>query len=135
MKSGRREAVKPAASERQGKRRDRAHEDESDLLPPVVSVPYGSDSQGSSDYDEYSEVHDSLSSPSYGERMAQYGPRQPDANTRLTAHEVLCAERYANILGRIIRLEFILLSVAGTLLVGMAALIWALLQRTIVWTS
>lgn len=50
----------------------------------------------------------------------------PDLNDpaiRLSIHEAVCAERYASILARMSRLEKITITVAGTLIVGMAAVI------------
>lgn len=42
---------------------------------------------------------------------------------RQSVHEAVCAERYGTIIGRVGRLETLIIAAAGSLLVGMAALI------------
>jgi hypothetical protein len=50
-----------------------------------------------------------------------------DLDKRLSVHEAVCAERYAALMARMGRLEKIILSVAGTLIVGMGGLLVKLL--------
>jgi hypothetical protein len=45
-----------------------------------------------------------------------------EVDKRLSVHEAVCAERYANLMSRLSRIERVFLSVAGTLLVGMGGL-------------
>jgi hypothetical protein len=47
-----------------------------------------------------------------------------DLDKRLTTHEAVCAERYGNLVARLGRVEKILLGVAGSVIVGMAAALW-----------
>ena len=58
------------------------------------------------------------------------------AETRITVHEAVCAERYASILAmlrdtahRVTRLEVMVLSAAGATILGMAGLVAALALR------
>jgi hypothetical protein len=60
----------------------------------------------------------------------------PDIETRITVHEAVCAERYASILvmlrdtaHRVSRLEVMVLSAAGTMILGMGCLIVTLVLR------
>lgn len=48
-----------------------------------------------------------------------------ELDTRMTSHEAVCAERYAQINSRLKRLEGILMKTAGIMLVSMAGVIWA----------
>ena len=52
-----------------------------------------------------------------------------EVDTRLTTHEAVCAERYAQINARLKRLESILMKTAGVMLVAMAGVIWASLKH------
>jgi hypothetical protein len=49
-----------------------------------------------------------------------------EVDARVTTHEAVCAERYAQINARLKRLERILMTSAGTMLVGMASLLAAI---------
>lgn len=58
---------------------------------------------------------------------------EADLDKRLTTHEAVCAERYGAlrnelgaVLARMSRVEKIMLGVAGTIICGMAAMIWQL---------
>lgn len=46
-----------------------------------------------------------------------------DLDKRLSVHEAVCAERYMILLGRMGRIEKIIIAVSGTLMVGMAGLL------------
>ena len=48
---------------------------------------------------------------------------------KLMTHEEICAVRYEQINARLIRIEGILLKVAGVMIVAMAGVIWASLLR------
>lgn len=50
-----------------------------------------------------------------------------DLDKRLSVHEAVCAERYMILLGRMGRIEKIIIAVSGTLMVGMAGLLAKLL--------
>lgn len=50
-----------------------------------------------------------------------------DLDKRLSVHEAVCAERYASLLGRMSRVEKVIIGVSVTLLVGMAGALWKLL--------
>lgn len=50
-----------------------------------------------------------------------------DLDKRLSIHEAVCAERYQILLGRMGRIEKIIIAVSGTLMVGMAGLVAKLL--------
>jgi hypothetical protein len=50
-----------------------------------------------------------------------------DLDKRLSVHEAVCAERYMILLGRMSRIEKIIIAVSGTLMVGMAGLVAKLL--------
>lgn len=50
-----------------------------------------------------------------------------DLDKRLSVHEAVCAERYMILLGRMTRIEKIIIAVSGTLMVGMAGLLAKLL--------
>lgn len=47
-----------------------------------------------------------------------------ELDKRLTTHEAVCAERYASLVVRLGRVEKILLGMAGSLIIGMAAALW-----------
>ena len=47
-----------------------------------------------------------------------------EIDKRLTTHEAVCAFRYAQFLGRLSRLEAILLATAGVLIMSMVAVLW-----------
>lgn len=51
-------------------------------------------------------------------------------SARLLLHERVCSQRWKAILARIARMENIALACAGTLIVGMAAVIMTVLLRT-----
>ena len=48
-----------------------------------------------------------------------------DIDIRLTSHEAVCAERYAQINARLKRLEGILIKTAGVLIFSMSAIVYA----------
>ena len=50
-----------------------------------------------------------------------------DLDKRLSVHEAVCAERYEVLLGRMSRIEKIIIVVSGALMVGMAGLVAKLL--------
>lgn len=52
-----------------------------------------------------------------------------ELEARLTTHEVISAERYGTLLKRFDRLEMILIGSAGTLIVGMAGIIVAIVLK------
>jgi hypothetical protein len=55
-------------------------------------------------------------------------PASPnDLDLRLSVHEAVCAERYQTLLGRMGRIEKIIIAVSGALMVGMAGLVAKLL--------
>ncbi|HVM79099.1 MAG TPA: hypothetical protein VMU06_08765 [Stellaceae bacterium] len=61
---------------------------------------------------------------------ADIGDELALADPRLSVHEAVCAERYANILAmlqdtarRVSRLEILVISAAGTVILGMASLL------------
>lgn len=49
-----------------------------------------------------------------------------EVDARVTTHEAVCAERYDQINARLKRLERILMTSAGTMIVGMASLLAAI---------
>lgn len=55
--------------------------------------------------------------------------KTPDAHGRIDSHEEVCALRWGMVLSRMDRLERIMVTAAGTLIVGMAGLIVTLLLR------
>lgn len=55
------------------------------------------------------------------------GGETDDLDKRLTVHEAVCAERWAAVLSRMGRVERILIAVGGSVIVGMAGIIMALL--------
>jgi hypothetical protein len=52
-----------------------------------------------------------------------------ETEARLNSHEAVCAERYDQINARLKRLEHVLMTVAGTLLLGMGSVIWTFLSH------
>jgi hypothetical protein len=50
-----------------------------------------------------------------------------ELDKRLSIHEAVCAERYETLIGRLGRIEKIMLAVSGTLIAAMAALVVKLL--------
>jgi len=48
-----------------------------------------------------------------------------DIDTRFTSHELVCAERYAQINARLKRLEGVIMKTAGVLIVSMSAIVYA----------
>jgi hypothetical protein len=52
-----------------------------------------------------------------------------ETEARLNSHEAICAERYEQINARLKRLEGIMVKACGTLLAGMAAIIWSFLTH------
>ena len=50
-----------------------------------------------------------------------------ELDKRLSVHEAVCAERYETLIGRLGRIEKIMLAVSGALIAGMAALVARLL--------
>lgn len=55
------------------------------------------------------------------------GGETDDLDKRFTVHEAVCAERWAAVLSRMGRVERILIAVGGSVIVGMAGIIMALL--------
>lgn len=53
-------------------------------------------------------------------------PELGELDKRLSTHEAVCAERYASLVARLGRVEKILLGMAGSLIIGMAAALWQL---------
>lgn len=60
-------------------------------------------------------------------------PRDETAHERMTAHELLCAERYSSILGRLSRLETVILGTTAALIMTLIGLVGILLERAVVW--
>lgn len=50
--------------------------------------------------------------------------KSQSVSARLSSHEAVCAERYAQINGRLKRIEIILIKSAGVMIFAMAAAIW-----------
>ena len=50
-----------------------------------------------------------------------------EVDKRLSMHEAVCAERYGALLARMSRMEKIVISVAGSLILTMGGAIWQLL--------
>lgn len=50
-------------------------------------------------------------------------------DARLSTHEAVCAERYANILSRMGRVETLMIATAGAIILGMASLIITLVFK------
>jgi len=48
-----------------------------------------------------------------------------DMETKLSVHEAICAERYVGINAQLKRIEMILFSTAGALILGLAAIAWS----------
>jgi len=54
-------------------------------------------------------------------------PRQNNATAaKLSAHEQVCALRYAGIMERIGRLELLVIGAAGSIIIGLIAAVWQL---------
>lgn len=51
-----------------------------------------------------------------------------NVSSRLSSHEAVCAERYAQINGRLKRIEIILIKSAGIMIFAMAAAIWTFIS-------
>ena len=47
-----------------------------------------------------------------------------DVETRISIHEAICVERYSAINAQLKRIEMILFSTAGALILGLAAIAW-----------
>jgi len=52
-----------------------------------------------------------------------------ETEARLNSHEAVCAERYEQINARLKRMEQILMSAAGTMLLGMASVIFTFITH------
>jgi hypothetical protein len=52
-----------------------------------------------------------------------------DVENKLITHEAICAERYNTFITRVDRLEKLLIKAAGTLIVGMAGVIIAIVTK------
>ena len=52
-----------------------------------------------------------------------------EIENKLVTHEAVCAERYTTFITRVDRLEKLLIKAAGTLIVGMAGVIIAIVTR------
>jgi hypothetical protein len=48
-----------------------------------------------------------------------------EVDQRLSVHEAICAERYIGINAQLKRIEMILFSTAGALILGLAAIAWS----------
>ena len=48
-----------------------------------------------------------------------------DVETRISIHEAICVERYSAINAQLKRIEMILFSTAGALILGLAAIAWS----------
>ena len=51
--------------------------------------------------------------------------KNQNISARLSEHEAVCAERYAQINARLKRIEVILIKTAGVMIIAMAGVIWA----------
>lgn len=56
-------------------------------------------------------------------------PTVKELEAKLITHEMVSAERYGTLIKRVDRLELIMLSTAGTLIVGMAGVILTILLK------
>lgn len=56
-------------------------------------------------------------------------PTVKELEAKLITHEMVSAERYGTLIKRVDRLELIMLSTAGTLIVGMAGVILAIVLK------
>jgi len=56
-------------------------------------------------------------------------PTVKELEAKLITHEMVSAERYSTLIKRVDRLELIMLSTAGTLIVGMAGVILTILLK------
>jgi hypothetical protein len=54
-----------------------------------------------------------------------------ELENKLVTHEAICAERYNTFITRVDRLEKLLIKAAGTLIMGMAGVIIAIITRGI----
>ena len=54
-----------------------------------------------------------------------------ELESKLVTHEAVCAERYGTFITRVDRLEKLLIKAAGTLIVGMAGVIAAIIAKGI----
>jgi hypothetical protein len=52
-----------------------------------------------------------------------------EVDTRLSVHEAICAERYIGINAQLRRIEMVLLSTAGALILGLAAVAWSMVAH------
>ena len=52
-----------------------------------------------------------------------------DVENKLITHEAICAERYNTFISRVDRLEKLLIKAAGTLIMGMAGVIIAIVTK------
>ena len=52
-----------------------------------------------------------------------------ELESKLVTHEAVCAERYSTFITRVDRLEKLLIKAAGTLIVGMAGVIAAIIAK------
>jgi hypothetical protein len=52
-----------------------------------------------------------------------------EIDKRVSIHEEVCAERYAGINAQLKRIEAILFSTAGSLIVGLAAIVWSVVSH------
>ena len=48
-----------------------------------------------------------------------------EVDQRLSVHEAVCAERYSGLNAQLKRIEMILFSTAGSLIVGLVAVVWS----------
>jgi hypothetical protein len=52
-----------------------------------------------------------------------------EVENKLITHEAICAERYNTFISRVDRLEKLLIKAAGTLIIGMAGVIIAIITK------
>jgi hypothetical protein len=52
-----------------------------------------------------------------------------EVESKLITHEAICAERYNTFISRVDRLEKLLIKAAGTLIIGMAGVIIAIITK------
>jgi len=52
-----------------------------------------------------------------------------EVDQRLSVHEAVCAERYNGLNAQLKRIEMILFSTAGSLILGLAAIVWSVVSH------
>lgn len=66
-----------------------------------------------------------------GEHAWSRDPSAAEVAAGLEKHEAVCAERWNQILGRMGRMETIVIGAASSMLLGMGGIIWTLLAKGI----